>query len=63
VTIDGTGFNGATAVVFKNKAATFTVVGDGQITATVPAGAKTGKIFVTTPAGRATSAANFTVTR
>jgi hypothetical protein len=32
-----------------------------QITATVPTGAKTGKIGVTTPGGTVTSAATFTV--
>ena len=62
VTINGTGFSGATTVKFKNLAATFSVVSDSQITATVPAGASTGKISVTTPGGTATSASSFTVT-
>jgi hypothetical protein len=63
VTITGTGFTGANRVRFGNKNASFTVNSPTQITATVPGGAKTGKISVTTPAGTATSSATFTVTR
>ena len=63
VTIDGANLSGATSVVFKNKAAAFSVVSGDQIAATVPAGAKSGRITVTTPSGSAQSATNFTVTR
>jgi cytochrome c peroxidase len=62
VTITGTNFTGATAVSFGGRAATFTVSNSGTITTTVPAGASTGSISVTTLDGTATSAANFTVT-
>jgi uncharacterized repeat protein (TIGR03803 family) len=62
VTINGTSFTGATKVTFGGVKATFTVVNDSQITTTVPVGAKTGKIQVTTPGGTATSATDFTVT-
>ncbi len=44
-----TGFTGATAVSFNGVAATFTVGPSGTITTTVPAGATTGPITVTTP--------------
>jgi hypothetical protein len=63
VTVTGSGFGGATAVTFNDAAATFGVDSDTQITATVPAGATTGKIAVTTPGGSATSAMSFTVTQ
>ncbi len=43
-------------------ATTFAVVSDLQITATVPTGAITGKIAVTTSGGTATTSATFTVT-
>lgn len=49
VVILGTGLKGATAVSFNGTAATFTVVSNSEITATVPAGATTGKVKVTTP--------------
>ncbi len=42
-------------------AATFSIVSDTQITATVPSGATTGPISVTGPSGASTSAASFTV--
>ena len=64
VRISGTNFTGATAVSFNNvNAPGFTVNGAGtRITVTVPTGATTGPIRVTTPSGTATSSTNFTVT-
>jgi len=62
VTISGTVFSGATCVTFSTTDATlFSVTNDSQIVATVPVGATTGPIHVTTSAGTATSAATFTV--
>jgi uncharacterized repeat protein (TIGR03803 family) len=62
VVITGTGLTQATAVKFGGvAAASFTVNSDSQITVTVPAAAKTGKIAVTTKGGTATSVATFTV--
>jgi acid phosphatase len=50
-------------VVFNTTAQpTYTVTDDSNISASVPAGATTGKIKVTTPGGTATSATSFTVT-
>jgi hypothetical protein len=52
VTINGSGFTGATGVKFGNAAATNVhVVNDGQITATAPAGSGTVDVTVTTPSG------------
>ncbi len=56
VTITGTNFTGATAVAFNSTSATFTVASATQINTTVPAGAGSGPITVTTPDGTASSA-------
>lgn len=62
VVITGTNFTGATAVTFNNVPATvFTVNSSTQITATVPGGASTGVIGVTTPQGTIASSGSFTV--
>ena len=60
VIITGTNFTGATALNFNGAAASLTVNSSTQITATVPNGATTGPITVTTSDGPATSASNFT---
>jgi hypothetical protein len=63
VTIQGSGLIQTKTVTFGGvKATTFTVNSDAQVTATVPTGAKTGKIGITTPGGKATSSGTFTVT-
>lgn len=62
VVITGSGLIQASKVTFGGVVATtFTVNSDSQVTATVPAAGKTGKIAVTTPGGSATSAKTFTV--
>ena len=61
VTISGTGFSDVTEVRFYGALADFVVDSDTQIQASVPAGATTGPISVTNPAGTATSAAAFQV--
>jgi hypothetical protein len=63
VTITGTAFTGTTKVTFGGVAATtFTVNSATQITATVPTGAKSGKIGITTNGVTVSSKTNFTVT-
>ena len=63
VTIAGAGFTSATKGTFGGvKAASYTVNSGTQITASVPSGAKTGKIAVTTAGGSASSKSTFTVT-
>ena len=59
VTIAGANFIGTTAVQFNGAAAAFTVQSATGLVATVPAGATTGPITVTTPAGSGASATNF----
>lgn len=62
VTITGTGLTQTTKVTFGGvQAVTFSIISDSTISATVPTGAKTGKIAVTTTGGSATSSATFTV--
>lgn len=57
VTIKGTNFSGASAVSFGSiPAASYTVVNDTTITATVPVGATRDHISITTSGGIATSA-------
>jgi hypothetical protein len=62
VTIAGTDLGGATAVAFGGADAGFSVTSDSELSATVPAGARTGPITVTAPGGTAVSAFTFTVT-
>jgi hypothetical protein len=63
VTLTGQNLTGATQVSFNGVAAgSFTVVSATQLTATVPVGASTGPIEVTTPGGTGTSGRSFSVT-
>jgi uncharacterized repeat protein (TIGR03803 family) len=52
VIILGTNLTGATAVSFNGKAARFKVVSASEITATVPGGATSGTVTVTTSSGK-----------
>lgn len=62
--ITGTTFTHASEVTFGGVPATsFEVTNDSQVDATVPTGAKTGHIEVTTPGGTGTSKGIFTVTQ
>jgi hypothetical protein len=62
VIITGTNFLGATAVRFGSlNAATFNVLSNGAVQATVPIGATNGTIRVIAPAGSAFSSSNFVV--
>ncbi|MDD5556254.1 MAG: IPT/TIG domain-containing protein [bacterium] len=64
ITITGSGFTGATAVqVGATLASSFTVAGDTEIAATVPAGLRVGTYDVTvwTPAGQGARTNGFTV--
>jgi uncharacterized repeat protein (TIGR03803 family) len=62
VMIMGTGLTQTTKVTFGGvKATAVTINSDSLVTATVPAGAKTGKIIVTTKGGSVTSKTSFTV--
>lgn len=61
VLISGSGFTGAAQVQFNGTVATFNVDSDVQITTTVPLGATTGPVSVTTPSGVLLSPTAFTV--
>ncbi|SRR5579871_710021 len=61
VGILGTNLKGATAVSFNGTAAKFSVTGKSVIVATVPAGATTGFVTVTTPSGTLTSNVPFQI--
>ncbi len=62
VTITGTDLGGATAVDFAGLAARFMVLSPTQVRVTVPVGASSGRIAVTTPDGIATSQYGYAVT-
>lgn len=62
ITIVGLNLAGATSVSFNGVAAAFVAVSQTQITATVPAGATTGTVQVTTPGGVIVSNTTFLVT-
>lgn len=61
VEILGQGFTGTSGVKFGTGSATFTVVSDTDLTATVPSNGTTGFVTVTTPSGTLTSIRNFFV--
>jgi uncharacterized repeat protein (TIGR03803 family) len=61
IRILGSNLTGATGVTFNGTSATFTVVSGQYIQTTVPAGATTGSIQVTTPTATLTSNVAFTV--
>jgi uncharacterized repeat protein (TIGR03803 family) len=61
VVITGTGLIQTSKVTFGTKVAVFTINSDTHVTATVPTGAVNSKISITTPGGKASSAATFTV--
>jgi uncharacterized repeat protein (TIGR03803 family) len=63
ITILGNRLNGASVVRFNGAAATFRVVSDTEITATVPVGATSGMVTVTTPTATLNSNIAFTVTK
>ena len=63
VTILGNHLTGTTGVMFNGTAASFTVVSSTEITATVPAGATTGRVKVEAPNGTLKSNAAFRVVK
>jgi len=62
IIILGNNLTGASSVTFNGTAATFTVVENSEITTTVPTGATTGTVEVTTPKGTLKSNVPFRVT-
>jgi uncharacterized protein YjdB len=61
VTLMGTNLDLTTRITFNGFAAAFTIRSATQLTATVPAGATTGLITVTTPGGAVASLGSFTI--
>jgi len=61
IIILGNNLTGTTSVTFNSTAATFTVVGSSEITTTVPVGATSGTVQVTTPGGTLLSNVAFQV--
>jgi uncharacterized repeat protein (TIGR03803 family) len=61
VIILGQGLTGATSVTFNGVTAAFTVTSDTEITTSVPTGAKTGSVQVTTPTGTLSTKVAFVV--
>jgi hypothetical protein len=61
ITISGTNFTGVTSVTFNGVSAAFTPVNSTTITATLPAGATTGIVRVTTAQAVGSSTSVFTV--
>lgn len=62
ITITGVSLSQTSKVTIGGKSASFTIISDTQVSATVPVGAKTGgKISITTAGGVATSATTFAV--
>jgi RHS repeat-associated protein len=61
VTVAGVYLGSATSVRFNGTTASFTVVSATLVTATVPSGATSGPITVTTPAGSASMSGHFLV--
>ncbi len=62
VTISGSNFTSATDVFFNGTSASFTVLTDASIEATVPVGASSGTISVVNAGGTAISTNSFTIT-
>jgi len=64
VAISGVSLTQTTKITFAGvKATAFSVDSDNQVTATVPEGAKTGKISITTPGGLVHSTGEFGVSQ
>ena len=61
VAILGSDLTGATSLTFNGTPATFTVVSSTEISTTVPSGATTGPVVVTTPSGALTSNVSFRI--
>ncbi len=61
VTVTGKRFTGASSVMLGSLSTTFNVVNDSTLTFTIPSGASSGNIAVTTPKGSATSASSLSI--